>query len=736
MELAATINPSNAAESTLTATLPRLGPIQPAPTGTISFIDSNHGDALLGSAALGADSSVIGLGTLLGFSTNFDNIPFSAEGGLAIGDFNGDGIPDLAVSGEGFSSQQQSGIYLGKGDGTFTLDTAGPGLFSPILVADFNGDGNADILAGGSVFLGNGGGTFTTVTNNLPGNSSGYAVGDFNGDGIPDLAVATTTSSTSSPTTYLTAYLGKGDGTFTAAATFTVGSALDQYPSSIVTGDFNGDGNTDIAIGFSEPGGTSAVPIAIALGNGDGTFTAGQTPDITGVSISSIVVGDFNGDGHADLALAGSVGNGLQILLGNGNGAFSAAPVVSPAPVGSGGISLTIGDFNGDGIPDLAMVYYGTNAVYTTVNSNVLVYDGKGDGTFTEQTPSIVGYGSSSIAAGDFAGFGVSDLAIYNAQGSTYFSPHEDPPQFYNVTVSVLAPEFSQSATLANVSPTTPGSHLVQAQYAGNGLYGSAQSYTVSINGPAPTALTVTLHPAQRNYGAANPSFVATVTGLLNGNTVTVTPQTTATQSSPVGSYPIAATVTGADAANYTITVVPSTLVVSKAPLYISASNVAVTYGQTPPQPTAYTLTGFVNGDTASVVSGAPVLSTTVTSTTPVGFYKIGVAVGTLTAANYSFDTISNGEGAVGVYKADLQVIVNSLTMIQGGAVPALTYSITGFVNGDTAASAITGTPVLSTTATSSSAPGDYTITFNKGTMTAQNYAIPTGAGGILRVQP
>ena len=158
MELAATINPSNAAESTLTATLPRLGPIQPAPTGTISFIDSNHGDALLGSAALGADSSVIGLGTLLGFSTNFDNIPFSAEGGLAIGDFNGDGIPDLAVSGEGFSSQQQSGIYLGKGDGTFTLDTAGPGLFSPILVADFNGDGNADILAGGSVFLGNGGG--------------------------------------------------------------------------------------------------------------------------------------------------------------------------------------------------------------------------------------------------------------------------------------------------------------------------------------------------------------------------------------------------------------------------------------------------------------------------------------------------------------------------------------------------------------------------------------------------
>jgi hypothetical protein len=175
---------------------------------------------------------------------------------------------------------------------------------------------------------------------------------------------------------------------------------------------------------------------------------------------------------------------------------------------------------------------------------------------------------------------------------------------------------------------------------------------------------------------------------------------------------------------------------VTQAPLYISARNVAATYGQAPPQPTAYTLTGFVNGDAAGVVSGAPVLSTTVTSTTPVGFYKIGVQLGTLTAANYYFDTFSNGEGSVGVYKAPLEITVSNLNMTQGGPVPPLTYNLTGFVSGDTQATAVTGAAVLSTTATSASKPGDYPITFSLGTLAAKNYSFAGGRNGVLRVLP
>ena len=340
---------------------------------------------------------------------------------------------------------------------------------------------------------------------------------------------------------------------------------------------------------------------------------------------------------------------------------------------------------------------------------------------------------------------------------------------------------------------------------------------------PTQTPLIVTLHPAQRVYGAANPNFAYTFSGLLSGQTVVVTPQTTATAVSPVGTYPVTATVTGPDAVNYFITVVPTMMTVSKAPLHISAKTVnsiyghtppqptaytltgfvngdtsrvvtgapvlstsvttaspvglytigvavgtlsasnyyfetasngmgvvavykapltivarneAVTYGQTPAQPTAYTLTGFLNGDTASVVSGAPALSTTVTSRTPVGFYRIGVEVGTLSAKNYDFLTYSNGMGAVGVYKAPLLITVTNLSMTQGGAVPPLTYTLTGFVNGDTAAGAVTGAAMLTTTATSASAPGNYPIVFSKGTLAAKNYAFTGEGNGVLRVLP
>lgn len=257
---------------------------------------------------------------------------------------------------------------------------------------------------------------------------------------------------------------------------------------------------------------------------------------------------------------------------------------------------------------------------------------------------------------------------------------------------------------------------------------------------PACTAplspLTVTIYPAalSRFYGQANPAFEYKVSGLRNGDTVTVGPSTSATAASPVGAYPVTASVSDPAAANYAITVQGATLTIVKALLYVSARNVAVTYGQTPPQPTAYTLTGFVNGDTASVVSGAPVLSTTVTSTTPVGFYKIGVQVGTLTAANYDFDTASNGEGSVGVYKAPLNVTANNLTMTQGSPVPALTYTITGFVNTDNT-SVVSGSPILTTSVTSSTPSGRYYVNVASGSLAAENYSFHD-VSGVITVLP
>jgi hypothetical protein len=276
-----------------------------------------------------------------------------------------------------------------------------------------------------------------------------------------------------------------------------------------------------------------------------------------------------------------------------------------------------------------------------------------------------------------------------------------------------------------------------------------AANYTVTVVGTtlevSKAALHIVAKTVNSTYGQTPPQPTAyTLTGFVNGDTASVVTgapvlTTTVTAATPVGFYPIGVAVGTLSATNYAFETTASgmgVVAVYKAPLTIIASSEAVTYGQTPAPPTAYKLTGFLNGDTASVVTGAPVLTTTVTSKTPVGFYRIGVAVGTLTATNYDFKTTSNGMGAVGVYKAPLEITVNDLTMTEGSAVPNLTYTLTGFVNGDTAATAVTGTAILSTTATSSSPPGNYPITFSKGMLAAQNYALDGGGNGVLKVLP
>jgi hypothetical protein len=144
-----------------------------------------------------------------------------------------------------------------------------------------------------------------------------------------------------------------------------------------------------------------------------------------------------------------------------------------------------------------------------------------------------------------------------------------------------------------------------------------------------------------------------------------------------------------------------------------------MTYGA--PLPTlAYGIAGFVNGDTqATAVTGAPAVTTTAKTGSPVGSYPISVAVGSMAAANYSF---SFSGSTLTVTKAALTVTANNLSMKKGAAVPTLTYTMAGFSTGDTQANATTGAPKLTTTATKSSAVGNYPITVTAGTLAATNY--------------
>src|SRR3974390_668306 len=255
---------------------------------------------------------------------------------LNTGDFNGDGIPDLAYTdGSGMH------ILLGNGDGTFQHgeDIALPAWAGgTITVADVNKDGKTDLLfsglyfpSGGQnpepeivVFLGNGNGTFgspvvSTLTLNLslfPLISS-LGVADFNGDGAVDLIAPDAQNS------QIYVLLGNNTGAFTLENAF----HINAYPGKVWTGDFNGDGHQDFLVY-----GGIASNVTVYLGKGDGTF---QTGVVYGGGSSSgftgVVLADMDGDGHPDMVV-GTQTNTIEILHGNADGTF--------ATTSSGGATL------------------------------------------------------------------------------------------------------------------------------------------------------------------------------------------------------------------------------------------------------------------------------------------------------------------------------------------------------------------------------------------------------------
>jgi len=245
----------------------------------------------------------------------------------------------------------------------------------------------------------------------------------------------------------------------------------------------------------------------------------------------------------------------------------------------------------------------------------------------------------------------------------------------------------------------------------------------------------VTVRSSNRIYGKANPSFGYAIKGLVNGDTVTVTPQSVAAASSPVGAYPITASITGGASANYAVMVTPGTLSVLRATLQVSSSPATrgVTYGAPIPAITGYSITGFLNGDSAgsSVTGTAGLQTTTATSTSPVGSYPITIAPGSLASANYQFQMIG---GRFYIYKARLVGTIQNATIHKGDPIPAFNFNLSGFVNGDTPA-VVTGAPILTTKATSASPAGKYAITGSLGTLSAQNYYF-TPVNGVLTILP
>ncbi len=341
--------------------------------GTVAYLDTSNDNYSLTTSSLPVAAN--------GFST------MTPVGGTVVsgsfytvaGDFNNDGNLDFAVASNATNTAQ---CFLGNGDGTFTLastltTTPAAGASSMgIHVADFNGDGNLDLAILNSdntvsIYLGNGDGTFTLKSSPVAASNYAYdfTIADFNGDGIPDLAVIDNAANT------VAILLGNGDGTFTAQAPVATGNG----PESIVAANFTLNGIMDLAIANQ-----SAQSVTMLLGNGNGTFTAGPTTSVS-INPSTLVVGDFNRDGIPDLA----VGNMSEALieLGTGTGSFNLKSTVSG---GASGYGMATADFNGDGIVDLLVgggVYLGSGTGTFTLMVNaggsgnpISIGDFNGDG--------------------------------------------------------------------------------------------------------------------------------------------------------------------------------------------------------------------------------------------------------------------------------------------------------------------------------------------------------------------
>ncbi len=316
-------------------------------------------------------------------------------------DFNGDGKLDTAVVS---GPSQAVFVFLGNGNGTFQAPLTYAAGASPISVAvgDFNGDGKPDLVVANvydgnvqpavlpsvDILFGNGDGSFQApVVYTTDESPYAVAVGDFNNDGYPDVAVANESYSD------VSIYFGSATGTLTLSTTYSTGSTGGAVGLAI--GDFNGDGYPDLAV--------SAGQIVILLGTSNGSFTMGSSIP-AGSLTNDVQTADLNGDGKLDLVVADYGSGHVDVLLGNGNGTFQPARTYPTLTAPSG---ILISDFNGDGKLDVVAADYENGS-----QGAVSVFFGNGDGTLQAAQNTTTGPGAFKLAAGDFNGDGLVDLAV------------------------------------------------------------------------------------------------------------------------------------------------------------------------------------------------------------------------------------------------------------------------------------------------------------------------------------
>jgi hypothetical protein len=425
---------------------------------------------------------------------------------IAIGDLNNDGAPDVVVlSGVNswFSDTPELSVLVNQGGGVFPVATLNvSGGSGGVAVDDFNRDGNADVvLADGSVYLGNGDGTLRSMTSAALGGVA-VATGDFDRGGITDVASAVEcVPAGCSGGGQLLIAAGNGSGRFRTAAALPSGGF---YAESLAVVDLNNDGNLDIAVlnNCADSGCSAGGSLSIYLGNGARTFSLLNTVSMSSGFPTSLVAGDFNNDGIADLAVGFSAApfesTVVNVLLGNGDGTFQ-SPIsffASSRGITNGITALLTKDFNNDGILDLAFAFGGSA---DGGQSGSIMY-GNGDGTFAAGTFIVSGAPQFSVVAADFLGVGALTPVFANSCGDVLDCPGGS---LLNATAPDIMLQFLGVGDFNNDG---------KPDLVGSLQYDLGASVLLNI-GAAAEATTTTISPsAPQAYTALQPaSFIAQV---------------------------------------------------------------------------------------------------------------------------------------------------------------------------------------------------------------------------------